>query len=264
MGLPGTSAAVRTAWTPARATAGPMSMDRIRADGWGERRVPPHSIRSCQRSLENANDPATLGVPSGRGALSPRRGGRVPASTRVSVTTPPAAGRRQPRDAAVAGAAAEVAADGLPDGELVGRRVGVEERVDGHQQTGGTEAALDGAGLDECPLHVGQLAVGGEALDGGDLAADGRGGQHEARAHQLAVDLHGAGAALPLLAGVLGAGQAEPLAQHPQEALAEVGVGNLVVAAVDPQHVGVGAHRSPPGKARCRARRARTPTAWCR
>ena len=60
----------------------------------------------------------------------------------------------------------------------------------------------------------------GEALDGDDLAALGLAGRDQAGADRHAVQADRAGAALALLAGVLGAGQAHPLAQHVQQALA--------------------------------------------
>ena len=50
-------------------------------------------------------------------------------------------------------------------------------------------------------------------------------GGHEAGAHELAVEKHGAGAALALLAGVLRAGQLEPVAERREQAVARPGVG---------------------------------------
>ena len=70
---PGTSSAVTTHATPAMASAGPTSMDAMRAWGWGERRVRPHSMPSAYRSDEKAKLPCTLGTPSGRTGLSPTR-----------------------------------------------------------------------------------------------------------------------------------------------------------------------------------------------
>ena len=121
----------------------------------------------------------------------------------------------------------------LPDSSsrisVIGRlRVAVEQGVGGHDQPGRAEPALHGAGVDERPLHVGRRARLGEALDGDDRLVDGAGREHEARADQLAVDEHAARAALALLARALGAEQAEPLAQHVEQALAEPGVGDVV------------------------------------
>ena len=53
----------------------------------------------------------------------------------------------------------------------------------------------------------------GQALDGRDLAAVVSSGQGQARVDAPAVDQHGAGAALAVVAALLGAGQAELLAQ---------------------------------------------------
>jgi hypothetical protein len=121
-----------------------------------------------------------------------------------------------------------------------------EQVVHGDDQARRAEAALHRALVHEGLLHRGEAAVRAEALDGGDLPAGGRRRQHQARAHEHAVDEHGARAALALLAGCLGAGQAEPLAQDVEQALAQPGVADLVVLAVDPQHVvlvGGDAHR---------------------
>src|SRR5690606_35985092 len=60
----------------------------------------------------------------------------------------------------------------------------------------------------------------------------------QAGGDEAAVDLHVAGAALALRAAVLGAGEAEPLAQHVEQGLADPGVGDGPVGAVDPEHVG--------------------------
>ena len=75
-----------------------------------------------------------------------------------------------------------------------------------------------------------ERAVGGEALDGDDLAARrpmprARGTSTRARRRRAP-----ARAALALLARALRAGQAEPLAQHVEQALAEPGVGDVVIA----------------------------------
>ncbi len=55
-----------------------------------------------------------------------------------------------------------------------------------------------------------------EALDSDDLAALDLAGRDQTRAHRHAVQTDRAGTALALLAGVLGAGQAQALAQHEQ------------------------------------------------
>src|ERR687895_835911 len=267
-----------TACTPEMARAGAGSSDRMRAEGWGLRRVAPHTIPSRYRSEEKANCPVVLGGASGRRTLSPRPGAR---RLRVKVLGMLGAGTgallldgmEGGEDPAVPGASAEVAGDGLAQGQLVGVGLAVQQVVDGHDHPGDAEAALHGALLDERPLDVGQLARRAEPLDGADVAAGGVGRQHAAGGDQDAVQQHRAGPALALLAGFLGAGQAEPLAQHVQQALADPGVGDLPVLAVHRQGVAVGGLVGPGVLARLgahaarllrRARVATTPTAWRR
>lgn len=120
---------------------------------------------------------------------------------------------------------------------------------------------------------VPQAPVPGEvrqALHGDDVAALGLAGGDETGAHGHAVQADRAGTALALLAGVLGAGQAEPLAQHVQQGLALPDVVGLLGASVDGE---VDAHYAAPSVMRwaprydsqvqVRVRRAMTPTA-CR
>src|SRR4029453_5119707 len=114
-----------TAGTPPRARAGGGSRGRRRAEGWGLRRVAPHSIRSIHRSEEKANCPLVLAGASGRRTLSPRPGAR---RLRVKVLGMLGAGTgallfdgvEGGEDAAVPGAAAEVAGDGSAQGQLGG------------------------------------------------------------------------------------------------------------------------------------------------
>ena len=87
------------------------------------------------------------------------------------------------------------------------------------------EAALHGAGLDERLLHRVQPSPSRQPLDRDDLVPVGLRGEHEARAHELAVEQHRARPALALLARVLRAGQPEPLAQRVEQALALPDVG---------------------------------------
>ena len=71
-------------------------------------------------------------------------------------------------------------------------------------------------------VHV---AVGGQALDRGDLAAVGLGGQQRARLHRLAVEQHGAGAARRRVASHVGAGQPEGLSEEVHEERARLHIG---------------------------------------
>ena len=80
-------------------------------------------------------------------------------------------------------------------------------------------AALGGAQLGEGLLQRVEPAAVGHALDGLDLASLALDGQRQAGEHRLAVDQHGARAALAQLAAVLGAGEVELLAQHLEQGL---------------------------------------------
>ncbi len=241
----------------------------MRADGCGARRVAPHNIPSAHRSEPNANRPLTLGIPSGRGALSPMRGARVRVRVVVVVVVVEVTRyhRRRPlggallhrvahrlQDPAVAGAPAEVPGDRLAHFELARIGAAREQVVHGHHESGRAEAALHGAGGDERLLDVGERGVVGDGFHRRDLGVFERRREHEARAAQHAVDEHRAGATLPLLARVLRAGKPEPLAQHVQQALADPAVGDVVVGAVDREPVRRGGHPS----ARSSARRAQT------
>ena len=113
----------------------------------------------------------------------------------------------------------------------------------GHHEAGRAKAALHGAGVDEGALDRAQLAARAEALDGGDLAALGLAGEHQARADEEAVEVDRAGAALALFAGVLRAHQAEVLAQQLQQAGDRLDALGDAAHAV---HVARHPHRRPP------------------
>ena len=73
----------------------------------------------------------------------------------------------------------------------------------GHDLARRTIAALEGVLVDECLLHRMQLAARcRQTFDGIDLAYLHRRGQGQARQHTLAVDVHGTGAALALIANL--------------------------------------------------------------
>src|ERR1700733_14576778 len=67
-------------------------------------------------------------------------------------------------------------------------------------------ATLGDVVIDPGLLHLVQGAVAGEALDRGDLLADGVADHYAARAHCLAVDVNGTGPALRDAAAVFGPG----------------------------------------------------------
>ena len=210
----------------------------MRADGCGDRRTScPTTCRRPTGRRRRRTRPGDLGhAVRAEHALADAA---APGRWRVTVVGVARRGhRRAPgwrpvdrgEDPAVAGAAAQVAGDRLADLEVVGRGVAVEEVVHGHDQAGRAEPALHGARHRRTPAARPTAPPGRRrALDGGDRAVAHRvGREHEARAHQHAVEQHRARPALALLAGVLGAGQAEPLAQHVEQALADPRVVDVV------------------------------------
>ena len=117
----------------------------------------------------------------------------------------------------------------------VGFGLGLQQRRRGHDHAALAEAALRHVERDPGLLHR-VRAVRRQAFDGDDLLARPRrvetGRTQRARRH--AVDVHRAGAALRDAAAVLGAGQAELLAQHPQQRRVGLGL-ELAHRAVDVQ-----------------------------
>src|SRR6185437_5754185 len=105
------------------------------------------------------------------------------------------------------------------------RRFG-EEGGDGHDL-----ARLAVAALRDVSLNPGLLdgveAVGGEAFNGGDVFALKAGDLYGAGAHRGSVDVDGAGAADGHAAAELGAGEAEGVAQNPEERCFGIDVNGL-------------------------------------
>ena len=122
-------------------------------------------------------------------------------------------------------------------------------------------AALVAVVLDEGGLHRMQLVRRAQAFDGGDLGALVHHRQRQAGVDAPAVDDHRAGAALAVVAALLGAGQVQVLAQRVEQRGAGVEF-ELVALAVDAQrHLG----RAPaPASARAAVRRRRLAPAAAR
>ena len=203
----GTSSAVSTACTPGIASAG---RDVDRADARrrvrrAQRAAPQHAV-GPQVAARTRTRRAPSDAPSGRIARSP-----IPPATRVADVTlmrrrlrargdrglrpPRGCGRsrcsgtgcrrspRAPRDRSGAGSRSSRSCTAITS--------------PGVQKPHCTAPVVD-----ERALHVAERAalVGLQAFDGDDLGADRRRREHEARAHQRAVDEHRARAALALLA----------------------------------------------------------------
>ena len=118
-------------------------------------------------------------------------------------------------DLAVAGAAAEHAAQRILDLGAA-RRVTVGQHVlRRHQHAGRADAALRRAMIEKRLLQRRERAVGvGQALDRLDRPAVHLAHRHQAGADLPAVEQHGAGAAVAGIAADLGAGEAEVVAQR--------------------------------------------------
>src|ERR1044071_5259795 len=112
-------------------------------------------------------------------------------------------------DVVVAGAPAQVALEPVADFALAGIRVGSTQIGRAHDHAGGTEPALQAVMLAERGLHRMELAAVGEPLDRRDLGAIGLDREHRAGLDRLAVDVHGARAALARIAADVGARETE-------------------------------------------------------
>ncbi|OPZ35376.1 MAG: hypothetical protein BWY99_02273 [Synergistetes bacterium ADurb.BinA166] len=148
----------------------------------------------------------------------------------------------------VAGAAAEVPRD--PDPNLIPgrRRVPSEQRPGRHDHPRSAEAALYRARVEEGLLQCVGPAFRRKRLYCLDSAAGELQGGHHAGVHELPVEQHGACAALPLSATLLGAHQAQVLPQDVKQTSHRGGV-HLSDKAI---HSELEFHRlSPPRSSRC-------------
>ena len=84
----------------------------------------------------------------------------------------------------------------------------------GREEPRGAEAALQPVALAERLLHRAEAAVGAEPLDRGDVLPVDGDREEQAGPHRLAVEQHRAGAAHPVLAADVGAGQPQVVAQE--------------------------------------------------
>src|SRR5262249_52365474 len=109
-----------------------------------------------------------------------------------------------------------------------------EQSRNRHDHAALAVAALRHVVVDPRLLHLVQLAVLGEPLDGGDLLAGRVAHRKTAGAYRLAVEVYCAGAALRDAAAVLGAGHSDRVADDPQERRIWFDV-DLVRLAVDRQ-----------------------------
>jgi D-serine deaminase-like pyridoxal phosphate-dependent protein len=149
------------------------------------------------------------------GARRPGRGGWPVAARGRVLSALLSRDLHRAHDARVVGAAAEVAGQRQADLVFVGRWLRSSSAF-ARSACRGCRIALDAALVEKGLLQRVQLTVGaGQALDGDDLAAVGLQRQ-VAGVDRLAVQQHHAGAALGVVAALLGAGQPDLAAQHRQ------------------------------------------------
>ena len=117
-------------------------------------------------------------------------------------------------DRTIAGAAAQIAFQRRA--EILALRL--VQGCAGQDHARGAEPALKGLRVEKRLLHRVRAAIAGEAFDGGDGMAVGAEGGDQAAVHRLAVDQHGAGAAIAGVATLLDAEMPE-LAQESSQAL---------------------------------------------
>src|SRR5262249_47724352 len=125
-------------------------------------------------------------------------------------------------------------------------RLVLEQRRHRHDHPALAIAALRNVVIEPGLLHLVQRAVLRQPFDRGDLPAGDRAQRHRARAHRNAVDMDGAGAALGDAAAVLGAGQPDRVAQHPQQRRVGVDIDLMGLSIhVEISHVQTSLHRRP-------------------
>ena len=170
------------------------------------------SLSACSRS-SRASVGGHDALPTVVGRPPARRRARAPAAASRVLGRP----LDRAHDGGVAGAAADLAGDGLADRLLAGVGVAVEQRPGGHHHPGRAEAALQAVAAHEALLDRVEDAVLLEVLDGAHLVAAGHRGQHRAGLDRLAVHPGHAGAAVAGVAAPVGAGEPELVAQEVHE-----------------------------------------------
>jgi hypothetical protein len=149
----------------------------------------------------------------------------------------------------VAGAAAEVALEPVPDLLVGGVRIAREQVGGGHDHAGRTEAALEAVLLPEGGLHRVQFAVTvREALDGRDLRAVGLRGEHGAALHRLSVHVNRARAAVRGVAAHVSTGKPELVAQPVDEQESRLHVLLPLLTVDGDLDVHARAHQTPSGR----------------
>ena len=150
----------------------------------------------------------------------------------ISRASRSAAGAHGLDDVLIAGAAAQVRRQHVEQVVVADVRLALQHADRQHQKARRAEAALQAVVIHEGLLHRMQRVAIGQSFDGADFLALGLHGEHQAGAHRLAIDDHGAGAADAVLAADMGAGLAAILADGIGQRAARLD-SDGVVAAID-------------------------------
>ena len=144
------------------------------------------------------------------------------------------------------------------DGVSVARMVSPQGWIEPGQRPEFEEITIVLRGLLRVEYEAGSLAVrAGQAFHGGDAFAVRLHREHQTGAYRLALDQHRAGAADPMLAAHMGAGDVQTIAQEIEQCGARLGLGEAFTA-VDGHGYGSGYHGRASATASEMARAART------
>src|SRR5215467_6222888 len=165
----------------------------------------------------------------------------------------------------VAGAAAQIACQPITHFRLRRVRLSLEQRLGSDQEARRADAALQRCVLDELALQGMQLVAPRHALNGPDRIAVGLYAQHQAGAHQPAINRDAASTAVAGRAAFLGPGQSELVTQAVEQGFLRVAQ-ELDGIAVDGGSYMVFGHQTflARSSAMTAARRARTPATLMR
>src|SRR5262249_43304672 len=114
----------------------------------------------------------------------------------------------------IAGAAAQIAAQGFADFCVSRIWLHRKQMFDRHHESGSAKSALRAAPVAVSFLDRGERAMFGDAFDGGDLLAFAARSQQSTRQHRSAIKENRTGAAGGIVAAPLGASELQVLAQH--------------------------------------------------
>src|SRR5262245_53650019 len=179
------------------------------------------------------DDSLSMSSPRKRGPIFQSRWLWVPAfAGTTAVAHLVAGGVHRLDDVGIAGAAAEIGGEHVEQVLVADVGLALEHAGRQHQKAGRAEAALQAVIVDEGLLQRMQHVALCQALDGADRPALGLHRKHQTRAHGLAIEQDGAGAADAVLAADVGAGLAAVVADGVDQRAARIDA-DVMAPAVD-------------------------------